>query len=96
MKATIDDLLNDINKSERTEIIIKIHTGSEVIIKPYRYNKLRLSKDAQGAIGLGNYDSNEGYIITDEHHIVKTDNMPGRISYKISKDDIPLVNVIIS
>ena len=96
MKATIDNLLDDINKSERTEVRITIHTGSEVIIKPYYYTKLRLSKDSKGTIALGNYESKEGYIITDEHEIVKAEGDQGAITYHISKDGISLVDVFIN
>jgi hypothetical protein len=97
MKASIDELINDINQATYTEIVIKIHTGTEVIIKSFHYTNLRISKDDKGAIALGNYESKEGYIITNEYEIEKADRIghDGKSTYHISDKDIPLIDIYI-
>lgn len=95
MIATLDELLNAINNSERTELRITKHSGSEVILKPIYYTRLRISKDDKGEIFLGNYESNEGYIITNEHDILKLEKTDNRTVFEIRRDNLVLVDVYI-
>jgi len=94
MESNLAQLVKDINQADYCKIIIYIHTGSEVIAKPMTYEKLRIKGD-RGKIFLGDIESNEGYLVSDNNEIIRTDNLSrnNRLSYTIRSEGIVLLEL---
>lgn len=69
MKIDLDKLIQEINNSKSAIVRIFLHQGDGVLQKPISYENLRISKNDEGAIALGDYNKGEGYIINDLHNI---------------------------
>lgn len=93
--SVIDELIKDINSSEEVKLTLMIHSGVDVKVVPISYSKLKIKKDDNGNIFLGNYQSQEGYIVNTSHEIIKSTNSPGTIKYIIEKEGIRLIDIYI-
>jgi len=99
MKVSIEELVNDINKSKLAEITFAVlDEAGNVKHKTVAYEDLRLEPDKKGAIPLGDYQSEEGFMVSDLFNIYREGNLTddGKATYEIDKVDKPLLKVELS